>query len=423
VDRRSAATARSANGRSTRVENACRAAACGSLGEGEPADGTSNARVTAGPLVTLDRHVRALLLPACLVALALPPAGAQEPQRYEDAVVAIVEGEPILLHELELACRFRPEYHALGDGDALARLEFRRQVLVDGIRTGNPDDDELAVITQRALLQKAKTSNITITVDDEERINQLIGRIAERTRGGMTGLRAALTELGVPWERFVERQRTNMLIQKLLLTTVSRDIFINPAEIRRHYDERQADYERAGEVRLRQIVLYGDPDDASRFPIPREIDELVKAGRWDARAFAEEKRAEILSGARAFEDASHDLTMEVRSDRELTLPIDRVYEAFHPGSPVVPAIAQLRIGEVSQVIEERQGTIQRLYLLLVVDRQERGHVPFEHVQDAIEMRLKEEVWSQRRDAFIERTRSEAHIEVYLQLGPRPEGPR
>lgn len=371
--------------------------------------------------MTLDRPVRALLLPACLVALTLSTAGAQDDAtpRHVDAVVAIVEGTPILLHELELACRFRPEYHSLEPGDSLARQEFRRQLLEQGLRAEDPQDNELALITQVALVQKAKELKIELTVADEERITQQIGRIAERQPGGMTGLRDALTKLGVPWERFVERQRTNLLIQKLLMTVVSRDIFINPVEIRRHYEERLGEYERAGEVRLRQLVLYADPDDATR-PIPREIAARVKEGRWDARAFAEELRAKALSGESEFEELSSTYTMEVRSDRELALPIDKIYESFHRGSPVVPAIAQLPVNEVSPVIEEAQGSIRRYYLLLVVDRQERGHIPFEQVQDAIELRLKSEVWSQRQDAFIERTRAEAHVEVYLQPPPGPQ---
>lgn len=357
---------------------------------------------------------------ACLaLALAAPLAHGQGAPpvpgpTYADGIVAIVEGEPITMHDLELACLLHPEYHDLPRGDSIERQEFRRAILHDGTQDG-----ELGLIAQKVLLHQAKESKVELTEDDQARIDQEIARVAERHRGGIDGLRAALKQIGVPYDYFVERKRTNLLITKLLLTSVSREIFVTPAEIRHHYEKRRAEFERQGEVRLRQIVLYLDPAEWSWRPIrqlPAEVVEQINGKTWDARAFAADLRRRLASGELAFEQAQRLYSMGNVIDRE---------EVFSPGAlhtaglfpPVPDRVAALAVGELSDVIETsgsvRPGPVQALHLVLLVDRQERGVVPLEEVQDRIELDLKEEVWAKRRDAFIAQTRAKAHVLVFL----------
>lgn len=357
---------------------------------------------------------------ACLAAVGLPAARAQgggpPPQdpAYADGLVAIVEGEPITLHELELACRLHPDYHDLPRGDSLERQEFRRAVLHDGAQDG-----ELGLITQKVLLHEAAASKVELTEADQARLDQEIGRVAERHRGGVDGLRLALQQIGVPYEYFVERKRTNLLITKLLLSSVSREIFVTPAEIRHDYEKRRADFERPGEVRLRQIVLYLDPAEDSWRPLrqlPAEVVEQIRDETWDARAFASTLRERLASGELAFEQAQRLYSMANVIDREEVFALDALRTAgLFP--PVPERVAAMAVGELSQVIETsgsvRPGPVEALHLVLLVDRQARGVVPLEEVQDRIELDLKEEVWSKRRDAFITQTRAKAHVMVFL----------
>jgi hypothetical protein len=364
--------------------------------------------------------LRRLLLPACLAALAAslspsPSAAAQDapagPQ-YADKIVAIVEGVPITLHELELACRLHAEYHDLPKGDSLERQEFRRQVLERGITDPRSGDKELSLITKLVLLQKAKEQKVELTSQDEERIQQEISHTAERQPGGMDGLRQALDQLGVPYDYFVARKRENLLITKLLLTTVSREIFITPAEVRRHYEEHRAEYERPGELRLRQIVIYLDPEEDAP-QVPAAIKPLLQAKTWDARAFAADLRRRIAAGELPFDQAASQYSMDYDPTPEKVFPVDRPVPLR---APLPARVARMRAGEVSDVIEVPRGRTVDLYILWLVDRKERGVLPLEEVQDEIELTLKDQIWAQRRDAFIERVRGEAHVEVYLDPG-------
>ena len=54
-----------------------------------------------------------------------------------------------------------------------------------------------------------------------------------------------------------------------------------------------------------------------------------------------------------------------------------------------------------------------LHLVLVLGRRAPGPLPLSEVQDLIEAGLKEKVWKQRLQTWITKTRSEAHIEIYL----------
>lgn len=375
---------------------------------------------TTGPRVNrrLAPARRLALASLAMALLGASPARSQTPPppgpAYADGIVAIVEGEPITMHDLELACLLHPEYHDLPRGDSLERQEFRRAILHDGAQDG-----ELGLITQRVLLNVAKESKVELSSDEQARLDQEIARVAERHRGGIDGLRLALQQIGVPYDYFVERKRTNLLITKLLLTSVSREIFVTPAEIRHNYEKRHAEFERQGEVRLRQIVLYLDPAEWSWRPIrqlPPEVVKQINDKTWDARAFAASLRERLAAGELAFEQAQRLYSMGNVIDREEVFsPLALHTAGLFP--PVPDRVAALAVGELSDVIETsgsvRPGPVQALHLVLLVDRQERGVIPLEEVQDRIEMDLKEEVWAKRRDAFIAQARAKAHVLVFL----------
>src|SRR5262249_11088706 len=92
------------------------------------------------------------------------------------------------------------------------------------------------LLDEKILLLECTKDKITLTKDDEKRIDREVERYAE-PHGGLEGLKALLAKIGVPFDYFVERRKTNLLIAKLLLKNVSRDIYVEPEKIRKYYDE------------------------------------------------------------------------------------------------------------------------------------------------------------------------------------------
>lgn len=324
-------------------------------------------------------------------------ARAQEPERpartYTDRVVAVVDGHPITMHELELACRLHERYHELPPGPSPARLALQREQLD-------------ALVGERTLLLKADELKVTLSEADEQRLRDELARAADAYRG-VEGLRQALARIGVGYEAFAARKRTHLRIQKLLLTHVSREVFVTPEDIRRFYEQHKAEFERPAETRLRQLVLHPDPGRASR--VPPDVEALVKAGAWDARAKAEELRGRIARGELAFEDAARAWSMGPNHDVEDVFPGDTpLADVLVP--PLGERIDALAPGELSEVIESRRGS---LHVVLLLDRTGRAALHLRDVQDLIEMRLKDAVWARRRDAWIAEVRDAARVERYL----------
>lgn len=129
-----------------------------------------------------------------LLALVLVACRAPAQDEYADGIVAVVEGEPITRHELELQCRLEPEWHRLPRGPSEARDALRRAQL-----------DRLVEL--RILLTIAKEQKLVLTPQDEARVQSTIERIAEQYRG-INGLRQLIEgDMGVPWDSFVAMQR------------------------------------------------------------------------------------------------------------------------------------------------------------------------------------------------------------------------
>lgn len=340
---------------------------------------------------------RPLLRAGLLAVLALVLAACRAPaqEEYADGIVAVVEGEPVTRHELELQCRLEPQWHQLPRGPSEARDALRRAQL-----------DRLVEL--RILLAIAKEQKLALTPQDEARVQSTIERIAEQYRG-INGLRQLIEgEMGVPWEAFVAMQRELALRHKLLMSSVSRDIFPTPDEIRRYYEAHRSEFVRAGETRLRRIVVFKDPDDGMRLSAP--LRALVQQGGFDAATLMADLRARIARGELAFEDAQRQWSQDQTYDKEEVYPSNVPLRELLRPEALADQVARLQPGEASGVIDAgRQG----LVLVLLLDRQAEGRVPLADVQERIELTIKEDEWRRRQNDWIATRRADAHVELFV----------
>jgi hypothetical protein len=156
-------------------------------------------------------------------------------------VAAVVQGEVITSFELHRYC-------------LLTRTEEYFQLPQSERRTQIRAEELDRLILEKVLEHKAAEEEIVLTEADEERILFEIEAIGDRYRG-VEGLREALSELGVPWEFFLDLRRRNLLIQKLTLRSISREIFVGPDQVRRYYEDHRGQFETEGEVRFRMLTV------------------------------------------------------------------------------------------------------------------------------------------------------------------------
>ncbi len=253
-----------------------------------------------------------------------------------DRIVAVVNDEVITMHEL--AERLR-----------LARNQLERQNVTP------PPDDVLErqilerLIVDRAQLQFARENAIRI---DDAQLDRTVGRIAEENRMTMSQFRDVLERDGIPFAKFREDVRNDILISRVREREVDSRVAISDGEVDNFIAQSgNSGDAAAGEINLAQILVRV-PENAT----PEQLAERRKR--------ADEALAQLRGGAdfarvsAAFSDSPEALAGGILGYRAR----DRLPELF------LESVAALRNGEVGAVIKSPNG----FHILKLIDRRGSG---------------------------------------------------
>lgn len=185
---------------------------------------------------------RILFLQALLIAGAIVPAAlAQQPRRVVvlDRIVAVVNNEVITRGDLADRTRF-------------AAMQLKQQ------GTPQPPHDVLErqtlerLISSRVQLQHAKETGLR--VDDGE-LDRALQRIAKENKLTVQALRATLEKDNVPFNRFREDIRDEILLSRLREREVENRIVVTDGEIDNFINTQQAQTGRGEEYNLSHILV------------------------------------------------------------------------------------------------------------------------------------------------------------------------
>ena len=186
--------------------------------------------------------LRLLLIAACLApgaSLAQAAQPAKPRIALVDRIVAVVNSEVITQAELQAKVR-----------DALDQLRRRG--------TPPPPTDLLQrqvlerMITDRIQLQFAKDLQVRV---DELDLDRTVSRIAESNKMTLAEFRQVFERDGVPFERFRDELRTEVVIQRLREREVDNRISVTESEIENYLVEQKGAKESTSEVRLAHILV------------------------------------------------------------------------------------------------------------------------------------------------------------------------
>jgi peptidyl-prolyl cis-trans isomerase SurA len=233
-----------------------------------------------------DLVMQCLAFTALAVGLLLSPAHAQKPRQpvLLDRIVAIVNDEAITARELADRTQFALKQLDQQGTTAPPRPVIERQLLE-------------RMIADRVQLQFAKSTGMRI---DDAELDRAIGRIAEQNKVTVQGLRETLERDGVPYSKFREDIRAEIVMARLREREVDNKIVITESEIDALLAASSSEEMRSDEVNLSHILVLV-PENASP--------EQVQA----RRARAEEALAQLSKGAdfrqvaAAFSDAPDNL--------------------------------------------------------------------------------------------------------------------
>lgn len=193
------------------------------------------------------------------------------------------------------------------------------------------------LILERAQLQLARESAIRV---DETMLERAIARIAENNGMTVDGLRDTLTRDGIPWSRFRDEIRTELLLTRLREREVDSRIVVTEAEVD-NFIATNPDAFSGREYRLAHILLRA-PEGAS----PEQIDALfARANDVVRRLDGGEDFAAVAASVSDAPDAMNGGELGWRSRDRLPAIFAEAVDALRPGqvAPVMRSAAGLHV--------------------------------------------------------------------------------
>jgi peptidyl-prolyl cis-trans isomerase SurA len=239
-----------------------------------------------------------------------------------DRIVAVVNNEVITQYELRSRV-----------GDSIQELNRRG--------TAPPPQADLErqvlerMITERVQLQFAKETSLRV---DELELDRTVSRIAETNKMSLAEFRQVFERDGIPFQRFREDLRNEVLIQRLREREVDNRISVAESEIEAYLGEQDQSKDGSSELRLSHILMRV-PDQATPDQLMRQrqrADEVVKRLKGGADF------AQLAAGYSDAPDGLHGGDMGWRSR-------DHLPDIF------VQAAAKMQPGEISEVLRSPAG--------------------------------------------------------------------
>jgi peptidyl-prolyl cis-trans isomerase SurA len=281
--------------------------------------------------------LRSLIIAALALAAVAASAQRSAPPRVIaiDRVIAIVNDEAITQYELD-------------DARSIVLQQLKQQN-VQQPATDVLDKQVLErLITERALLQYAKDSGIKV---DDTQVERAMQRIAEDNKLTLDGLRQALGRDGVPYVKYREDVRREIIVQRLREREVDARITVSDAEVENYLATIKAQFGGEAEYRLAHILVVV-PEQASAEQIEAKRRRAAEALKniSDGADFGQ-----VVAG---FSDASDAL-----SGGNL---------GWRPGARLPTVFADtvrgMKVGDVSPVLRSAAG----FHIVKLIDRRSQN---------------------------------------------------
>jgi peptidyl-prolyl cis-trans isomerase SurA len=326
-----------------------------------------------------------------LLALALPVAGPA--QTIVEEIIARVNADIITRSELArsrqtLYQELQQEHGRRADQMLAEREQHLLRDLID----------------QQLLVQRALDMGLNADTEVIRRLDQMRQDMRLET---MEDLERAAQQQGISFEDFKLQMRNGILTQQVIGREVGGNIHITSEEVRRHYEEHKAEYDRPERVRLSEILI------AAQAP--------AEGGQPDAESLAAaEARAQAL-----LEDLRKGGDFEALARVHSTGPTapqggDLGYfeRGMLAGELEELTFQKMKPGEISDVVRTRQG-----YIILKVTEYHPGGVP--SLKD-MERQIQENIYLEKLQpalrAYLTKLREEAYVDIkdgFVDTGASP----
>ncbi len=307
----------------------------------------------------------------------IPP---ETPDSFFPAVVARVNGRPILGRELER--NILEQLAPLGNPEWTKLKEDYRQELV-GQTLSSMVADEL--VYQKAVALGMKTT-------DAEVQDKFAGAI--KSMGGDAKMNIALANRGLDRTAFIRELTRNLTVEKFIQETIGKKIVITPAEVTGYFNDHILDFRHPDLVRTSHILILVQPSATSQ----QDKQARLLAASLLVRARQGEDFAKLAR------DYSMDLSASDGGDLGF-LPQGSLAAEYEAAAFTLP------VGGLSDLVRTSAG----YHIIKVTEKKKEGVSELEEVRPSLTKYIK----NQRENAALEKTiqslAATAKLEVLIPL--------
>ena len=308
-----------------------------------------------------------------LAALALLLAVSPGRAEVVDRIVANVNGSIILLSEVQDQLAAMKDLKTKQGMDIPAEKLTEKGVLSE-------------IIDEKLVTSFAKEKEIEIK---ESEVDKAVQGIKDRNKLSDEEFKMVLSAQGASMDKFRERVKNQILIQKVISQEVD-TVAPTEEEARAFYEQNKKEFSAEGKVRARHILIMA-PEDATSAQV----------------ATAEQKIVKIKERI----DAGADFGQMAKENSEDPSASNGGDLGWFGRGEVLPAFEKvafaMEIGRVSAPVRTSFG-----YHLIQVTEKEQAVAPaFDKVADRIKDALSRQSFEKRRNAWLDRMREQAFIEI------------
>jgi len=267
------------------------------------------------------------------------------------------------------------------------------------------------LIDQQLLLQKGKDLGVT---GDTELIKRLDEMRKQMNLQSMEELEKAAEAQGISYEEFKQNTRNGIITQRVIGQEVGSHMTLNKDEVKKFYEEHQADMQQPEQIRLSEILVA--PKAAAPAPVAGATAPAPSQAETDAALAAAQAKAQDLLDQIHKGASFEDLAKKQSDGPSAAQGGDLSY--FKRGvlaKELEDRVFALKAGEVTDVIRTKQG-----FVILKVAEHQMAGVP---TLKEVEPRIQDAIYMQKLQpalrAYLTRLREEAFIDIkpgYIDTG-------
>lgn len=318
---------------------------------------------------------RTILVYAVACGLLVAALGAGRSARAEvvEEIVAWVEGSIITLSEFreEEQLLVQELYRTFAGSDLDRELDRARETLL------------MTMIDREILMNKAER------MFDLDRAGDSYLKMVREQQGIKNDeeLERLLARQGMTLAEFKKQMTERFAPQEVIRAEVGSRVSVSDAEVEAYYQDHPREFDRAGSVTFREVVLLSE-----------------KRPDVDLRAEAEQVRARLAEEGADFGEIAKEVSdAGTAAEGGLLGPL----EQGELSEKLESVAFSLPIGQVSDVIEMPYG----YHIIRVEERKEPGRVALDEVREELRQRIEDEKYSQSVEDYLQQAREEVDWSV------------